>query len=249
MWPLVPHRLNLTSRNHLVGGLLLAVGIASALPAPARLSAQDKSVRPGVNKQFENANVTEFVERFEKEGRDVFDRREEVMASLPIKPGMSVADIGAGTGLYSRMLAQRVGEQGQVYAVDITENFISHLRETSRAKGVKNITPVLCKADSVELPPASIDFAFICDTYHHFEFPEKTMRSLHRALKPGGQIVLIDFHRIPGKSTDWILGHVRAGQDVFVREIESCGFKQVEDKKGLLKESYFVRFERQETKE
>lgn len=209
---------------------------------PIEMSAQEKSVRPGVNKTFEDPNVGEFVERFEKEGRDVFDRRQEVVQALGLKPGMAVADIGAGTGLYSRMFAAQVGEKGQVFAVDISEKFVNHVRETSRARGLKNITGVVCKPDSAELPPDSVDVAFICDTYHHFEFPEKTMRSIHRALKPGGQVVLIDFHRIEGRSSEWVMGHVRAGQEVFTREIESAGFKPIDEKKDLLKESYFVRF-------
>jgi ubiquinone/menaquinone biosynthesis C-methylase UbiE len=96
----------------------------------------------------------------------------------------------------------------------------------------------------VKLPPNSIDLAFICDTYHHFEFPHKTMRSIHRALKPGGQVVLIDFHRIEGKSSEWTLGHVRAGQDVFTKEIVNAGFRQIEEKTDMLKESYFVRFQK-----
>jgi predicted methyltransferase len=95
----------------------------------------------------------------------------------------------------------------------------------------------------VELAEGSVDLVFICDTYHHFEFPQRTLATIHKALRPGGQIVLIDFHRIEGKSSDWVLGHVRAGQSVFVKEIESAGFKQAGEEK-LLKENYFVRFER-----
>jgi predicted methyltransferase len=70
------------------------------------------------------------------------------------------------------------------------------------------------------------------------------MRSIHKALKPKGQVVLIDFHRIPGKSSEWAIGHVRAGQEVFTKEIVDAGFKQVDEKKDLLKESYFLRFEK-----
>ncbi|MEQ8786727.1 MAG: methyltransferase domain-containing protein [Pirellulaceae bacterium] len=206
--------------------------------------AQEKSVNPGINKNFESPDVPQFVERFEREGRDVFDHRHEVVAALGLKPGMCVADIGAGTGLFSRMFSPLVGERGKVYAVDISEEFVSHVEQVARQQKMSNIVGVVCGADSTALPPASVDLAFICDTYHHFEFPRKTMRSIHRALKPGGQVVLIDFHRLEGKSSEWTLGHVRAGQDVFVREIESAGFKQVEEKKGLLDESYFVRFEK-----
>jgi ubiquinone/menaquinone biosynthesis C-methylase UbiE len=135
-----------------------------------------------------------------------------------------------------------VGESGEIYAVDISDEFVEHVEKLAREQKMTNIVGVVCKPDSVALPPASIDLAFICDTYHHFEYPHKTMRSIHKALRPKGQVVLIDFHRIEGKSSDWIMSHVRAGQEVFAKEISEAGFKQLEDKKDLLKESYFLRF-------
>ena len=101
---------------------------------------------------------------------------------------------------------------------------------------------ILCTEKSVELPEAAIDLAFICDVYHHFEFPQATLATLHKALKPGGEIVLIDFKRIPGESSDFVMGHVRAGQDVFESEVIAAGFEKVGEVKDGLKENYFVRF-------
>jgi SAM-dependent methyltransferase len=121
---------------------------------------------------------------------------------------------------------------------------VAHIEKLAVQQKMDNIVGVVCKADSAELPPDSIDLVFICDTYHHFEFPHKTMRSVRKALKPKGHVVLIDFHRIPGKSTEWAMGHVRAGQEVFTKEIVDAGFKQIEENKDLLKESYFLRFEK-----
>lgn len=212
------------------------------------LHGQEESVNPGINKNFDNPNVNEFIERFEKEGRDVFNHREEVVAALGLKPGMAVADVGAGTGLFTRMFSPRVGATGKVYAVDISDEFVAHVARVAQQQKMENIIGVVCKAASAELPPASVDLVFICDTYHHFEFPRKTMRSIHTALKPKGQVVLVDFHRIQGVSTDWVMSHVRAGQEVFAKEIADAGFKQIEEKKDLLKESYFVRFEKVEDK-
>ncbi|MBX3440531.1 MAG: methyltransferase domain-containing protein [Planctomycetaceae bacterium] len=220
------------------------VAIILLVSAVSAAMAQDKSVNPGINKTFENPEVGEFVERFETEGRDAFDHRHEIVAACQLQPGMTVADIGAGTGLFTRLFAKSVGPEGRVYAVDIAENFVKHIEQTAQAEDLKNITGVVCGPDAVNLPDGSIDVAFICDTYHHFEFPGKTMRSLHRALKPGGQVVLVDFHRIEGVSRDWILSHVRAGQEVFTGEIVECGFRQIEEHPDLLEESYLVRFEK-----
>lgn len=218
--------------------------IATTLLIVASSVAQDQSVNPGINKQFENPTATEFIGRFERDGRDPYDHRFQVIEALGLKPGMAVADIGAGTGLFTRMFSPLVGPRGKVFAVDIAENFVKHIERQAQADGLTNVTGVVCKSDSANLPPASIDLAFICDAYHHFEFPQKTMRSIHEGLKPGGEVVLIDFQRIAGVSSDFVMGHVRAGQEVFTKEITDAGFEQVEERKGILKESYFVRFKK-----
>lgn len=220
--------------------VVLAV-IAIIVPV---LGAQEKSVRPGINDSFRDPNVKDFVGRFEIESREVFAHRQAILAACEIKPGQTVADIGAGTGLFTRLFAGAVGKTGRVIAVDISQKFLDHIASTSRESDLKNIDTVLCKPDSTELPPASIDVAFICDTYHHFEFPMKTLASLHRALKPGGKVILIDFRREEGKSSEWTLSHVRAGQEVFEREVTDSGLRKVRENRELLKDNYFVVFEK-----
>jgi 3-mercaptopyruvate sulfurtransferase SseA/ubiquinone/menaquinone biosynthesis C-methylase UbiE len=225
--------------------LVRALLVLAIVPFVHLAAAQEKSVRPGINKPFENPDVPEFIGKFETESREIFAQRKEIVAACNIKQGMAVADIGAGTGLFTRLFTKQVGAKGKVYAVDITPKFIKHIEKTCEEAGTKNVVGIVCTADSVRLPARSVDVAFICDTYHHFEFPFKTMTSLHKALRPGGRAIVIDFHRIEGKSRAWVLNHVRAGQDVVVKEIESCGFKKVAEKK-LLHENYFVVFEKVE---
>jgi len=204
---------------------------------------QEKSVRPGINEPFKNPDVKHFTEVFETESREIFAKRKEVVAACKIRPGMVVADIGAGTGLFTLLFSAEVGDQGKVYAVEIAPKFIEHIENRCKEKGIKNVAGLLCKPDSTELPPDSIDLAFICDTYHHFEFPLKTMASIHRALRPEGRVVLVDFKRIQGVSSEWVMNHVRAGQETFTQEIESTGFKVVEEKK-ILKENYCLVFKK-----
>ncbi|MFO0923802.1 MAG: methyltransferase domain-containing protein [Pirellulales bacterium] len=208
----------------------------------ATIQAQEKSVRPGVNDTFRDPNVGEFVEKFEIESREVFSKRDTILKSLSLSKGMVVADIGAGTGLFTRLFSDAVGKEGQVLAVDIAQNFLDHIQKTCRETSRANVQTILCTADSTALPANSVDVAYICDTYHHFEFPIKTMTSLHAALKPGGRVYMIDFHRIEGKSTDWTLKHVRDGQEVFEKEILSCGFKKTREFSDLLKDNYFLEF-------
>ncbi len=225
--------------------LIRALPVLAIVPFVHPAVAQEKSVRPGINKPFENPNVPEYIGKFETESREIFAQRKEIVAACKLKEGMPVADIGAGTGLFTRLFAKQVGAKGKVYAVDIARRFIEHIEKTCTEADIKNVVGVVCTADSVRLPAKSVDLVFICDVYHHFEFPFRTMASIREALRPGGRIIVIDFHRIEGKSREWVLNHVRAGQEVVVKEIESSGFKKVAEKK-LLKENYFVEFEKVE---
>ncbi len=132
-----------------------------------------------------------------------------------------------------------------MYAVDISPKFLEHLRERTAREELARVEVVEALEDSAALPAASVDLAFACDTYHHFEYPQATLQSLSTAIRPGGSLVILDFERIPGESRDWVLEHVRAGKEVFRREIESAGFRfdrevTVED----LKENYVLRFRR-----
>jgi ubiquinone/menaquinone biosynthesis C-methylase UbiE len=203
------------------------------------------SVKPGINEQFLSPElaVDEWIDRFETESREVFTARQEIVAAVRLEEGMRVADVGAGTGLFTRLFAERVGRQGWVFAVDISPKFVEHLAGLADASRLPNITPVLCAEDSVLLPPESVDVVFICDTYHHFEYPQATLASIRRALKSGGRLVVVDFDRIPGVSREWTLDHVRAGKETFQGEIEAAGFEFVgEADMAELQENYFLTF-------
>ncbi|WP_395742839.1 class I SAM-dependent methyltransferase [Prosthecobacter sp.] len=225
------------TKRHLLLPLFAAVSFAFA---------QDASVKPGINDKFldPNLKVGEWTQKFETESREIFHQREKIVAAVGLKPGMAMADIGAGTGLFTLPFSQAVGPKGHVYAVDIAKNFLSHIQARALQAHASNVTTVQCTPRSVELPEASIDLAFICDVYHHFEYPQASLASLHKALKPGGELVLIDFKRIPGVSSDFVMGHVRAGQEVFEAEVTAAGFEKIGEVKDVLKENYFVRFKR-----
>lgn len=215
----------------------------SAPPPSSPALAAETSVKPGINADFTNPNaqLDRWIKSFEGESREIFARRGEILKSVGLRPGQRVADIGAGTGLFTALFAREVGPKGRVYAVDIAPVFLNHIRNRATESGLSNIVTVLATPKSSGLPPNSVDVVFICDTYHHFEFPRNTLASIHQGLRRGGEIVLIDFKRIPGVSTDWVLNHVRAGQEVFAAEIRDSGFEQVAVY-PVLKDNYMVRF-------
>ena len=210
----------------------------------------EPSIRPGINEKFLNPklNVAEWLKRFEIESREIYSERHKILAATGIKAGDRVADIGAGTGLYTRLFAESAGPEGGVYAVEINPRWLEHIRKNpGKNKKAATVTPVLCQENSVSLPPESIDIAFACDTYHHFEYPQSSLASIFSALRPGGTLVIVDFERIPGKTREWVLNHVRAGKEVVKREIIEAGFEFIEEIAiDGLKENYFIRFRKPE---
>lgn len=227
------------------GALVLTCAWACSTTGTADQS--ESSVRPGINDDFldPDLDVGEFTDRFEGESREVSVQRDAIARELRLEPGQAVADVGAGTGLFMDPLAAAVTPSGTVYAVDISPSFIEHLRARARASGLEQIEAVLCDERSVTLPPGSVDVVFVCDTYHHFEYPRSTLASIRSSLRSGGRLVIVDFERIPGVSREWILGHVRAGKAEVRAEVEAAGFEFLREATGLgLGENYFLEFAR-----
>ncbi|MEM6329070.1 MAG: methyltransferase domain-containing protein [Planctomycetota bacterium] len=223
--------------------LVLLVGIGPA----ARGQEPAAAVPAGINDRFKDPelNVSEWIGRFEVESREVFAARAEVLKACDVRPGETVADVGAGTGFYSQLFAQAVGRRGRVFAVDIAPKFLDHIEQRTQAEGLLNLTTVRAAQDSVRLAPESVDLVFVCDTYHHFESPQRSLASIFRCLRPGGRLVVIDFERVPGVTREWLLGHVRAGKEVFRQEIVDAGFVlRDEVRVEGFKENYLLRFKR-----
>ena len=228
-----------------IGFQNLSRGGDDVLIRNAKIREFKKSVRPGINKNFldPRMKVPVWINRFEVESREIFSSRNAILKAVGLKPGERIADIGAGTGLFMPLFSEAVGEEGEVFAVDLSEPFVKHLSGRRKKLNLKNVQVVRCKEDSVELAENSIDVAFVCDTYHHFEYPAASVASIRDALTPGGRLVLVDFERIPGKTREWILNHVRAGKETFAKEIESVGFEKVREVNVPgLEENYFLIF-------
>lgn len=217
----------------------MSVALLAACAVP------EASVKPGINKSFTDPDldVDKFVERFETESREVFAHRSRIARAVGLRDGMAVADVGAGTGIFVDFFARDVTKNGKVYAVEIAPKFVARLAARAKGRGMTQVETVLCTERDVNLDAASVDVVFTCDTYHHFEYPKSTLASIHRALRPGGRFVVVDFERIPGVSREWTLGHVRCGKATVVQEVTDAGFELTAEKpiEGL-RENYFLEF-------
>jgi len=199
----------------------------------------------GINDNYkaQDLNAKEWVKRFEGESREVFVHRRDIVAALDVKTGASIADVGAGTGLFVPFLAQRVGGQGKVYAVDIAPAFIEHIRKKAKDENLTQVVAVLSTERSIELPANSVDLIFMSDAYHHFVHYKEMLASMHKALKPGGQLIVIDFD-IEAKGVEaWLVEHVGEKKSVFRKQIEAAGFTFAKDMTlPAMKTSFIYRF-------
>ena len=200
--------------KHVVTACLLALCACASSPAPTPTSSSTATPRPALvgapaslNAPFRDAalNVDTWSQRFEGESREVYRARESVVAALGLQEGQVVADVGAGTGLFVAYLAGAVGPTGQVIAVEISPAFVEHIRQRADAAGLAHVTAQLGETADVKLPPSSVDLIFLCDTYHHFEDTAGILATMRQALKPGGRLAVVDYHRIEGKTRPFLM--------------------------------------------
>ncbi|MBC8876965.1 MAG: methyltransferase domain-containing protein [Planctomycetes bacterium] len=213
--------------------LVILVFAATVFAASGFLYAQDESLKPGINEGYKKQKIEPFIARFENEKRVVVQKRAEILAACQLKAGMIVADVGAGTGLFTRPFAAKVSPNGKVYAVDVTEQFVKHVEKTCREEGLTNVVGVVSKPTSAELPAGSIDLVFTSDTYHHFEYPYKMLASIRGSLRDTGILVIVD-----RKKAD---KHVRADQATVKEEVTKAGFQLLEEK-DVTESQYLMRF-------
>lgn len=238
---------------------LFACSHASELVAPVEpvsavepsVPAEPVSVRPGINdRYFERDGLDDAIDQLENERREVAAEREAIVAALELREGMVVADVGSGTGLFLVSLSRALGPTGKLYALDIVPGFVAHLRERVAGDELANVEVVEVTPTDPKLAPDSVDLLFVCDVYHHIEYPSVVLPRLREALRSGGKLVVIDFERIPGKTSEGMMKHVRADQDTFTREITAAGFvfeRELGPAEGIeLDENYMIVFGRGE---
>ena len=196
--------------------ILAAATAGGALPSLAQKENSRYQVVPssrdGIGKVYMGREIAgvmgwQGAQWLEREEREKEERGDLLLRELDLKPGMVVADIGAGTGYYARRMAPLLGAGGAggvVYATDVQPEMMKMLADGAKKAGLNNIKPVLGGLQSVNLPDGSIDLAIMVDVYHELEFPFEVLESLVRALKPGGRIAYVEYRledqRVPIKT-------------------------------------------------
>jgi FkbM family methyltransferase len=151
----------------------------------------------GINKWYMGRQIAHVMSHFgidwlEREEREMEENTSLLLKNLAVKPGMVVADIGAGSGYHSALLSKMVGT-GKVFAVDVEPEMIAYLNARIKQEKLSRIVPVLSTEQKVSLPENAIDMMLLVDVYHEFSFPYEMALSMRDALKPGGKLVLVEF--------------------------------------------------------
>jgi arsenite methyltransferase len=186
--------------------------------------------------RFEDIKL--WVKRFEDPERDKWQKPAEVVKAMNLKPGDVVADIGAGTGYFTRHFAAAVGPSGKAIGLDIEPGMVKYMEEDAKKLNLSNYEARVVKTDDPELAPHSVDVIFLCDTYHHIENRVEYFRNVSSSLKTGGRVVVVDFI----KDTDF--GPPRdhkMAEEVVLAEMKKAGYRLITSH-DLLQYQYFLEF-------
>jgi protein-L-isoaspartate O-methyltransferase len=145
----------------------------------------------------EIAHVMGFLgaEWLEREEREREERLTLMVKSLKLKPGMVVADIGAGSGVISMLMSRQLGDEGKVLAVDIQDEMLDRLKKRLKIAGITNVKPVKGTIKSPNLKPGTVDLIIMVDVYHEFSYPYEMTLELAKSLKPGGRIAWVEYRK------------------------------------------------------
>jgi len=162
------------------------------------------------------------IDWLEREEREMEENTSLLLKNLAVKPGMIIADIGAGSGYHSALLSKMVGS-GKVFAVDVEPEMIAYLNERIRQEKLSHIVPVLSTEQKLYLPENTIDMMLLVDVYHEFSYPYEMALSMLAALKPGGKLVLVEFRSedptVPIKTIH------KMSEAQAIKEFKAAGFR------------------------
>ncbi|MFN2426308.1 MAG: methyltransferase domain-containing protein [Candidatus Binatia bacterium] len=229
-----PHGCPPVARASLVvAAVALAIGVACGAWA-------EQAPTDGATSHRKFDDVVHWGKVFDDPARDQWQKPDHIVDALGLRPGMGVADIGAGTGYFSRRLSVAVGQSGAVYVVEVEPNLVAHMRDRADAEKTANVVPVLASADNPRLPPASIDVALFVDAWHHVDARRAYLAVLRRALRPGGRIGVVEWK--PGKQPQGPKEEDhKVPRETVIGEMTAGGFELVETP-DFLPHQYFLLF-------
>ncbi|HEY2017256.1 MAG TPA: methyltransferase domain-containing protein [Bryobacteraceae bacterium] len=177
--------------------------------------------------------------------RDEKQKPRDLVQAMGVQRGMTVADVGTGIGYMLPFLSRAVGRQGHVIGEDIFDDFLASAKQRVQNQNLDNVTFVKGTDSDPNLPEGQVDEILVLDVYHHFDYPEKMLAGLHKALKPGGKLVIVEYYKtqeaMPGGRA---LNHIRLNKPDVLKEIEANHFKLVSEREHVPGSQYMLILER-----
>ena len=183
--------------------------------------------------QLAARKADEWVTTLEGPQRIATQKIDQVLSKLDLKRGMVVADIGAGSGLFSRPLAKAVAPGGKVYAVDIQQDLLDHINQRAKEEKIGNIQTVLGEYDDPKLPARNVDLAFINDVLHHIQHRAVYLKVLGTYMKPGGRIAIIEMDKNDPKTSHRNQPELLVAREDILQWMSDAGFKLVQEHPDL----------------
>jgi ubiquinone/menaquinone biosynthesis C-methylase UbiE len=177
--------------------------------------------------------------------REATQKPGELIKSMGLEPGMTVADVGTGVGFMLPFLSRRVGPAGHVLAEDIFDDFLAGAKHTAEEQKLSNITFIKGTETDPNLPEGQVDMELVLDAYHHFDYPEKMLSALYKALKPDGKLVIVEYYKretaMPGGRA---LTHIRLDMPDVIKEVEANHFHLLMEKEHIKNVQYMLLLEK-----
>jgi ubiquinone/menaquinone biosynthesis C-methylase UbiE len=218
--------------------LLALLGSGAVVTAQGQ-AASPATAAPTAKREPANVMSWEKASWLEREGRAETEKPELVVAAMDLRAGMTVAEIGAGTGFFSRRLAKAVGPTGKVLAEDIQPQMLDLLKQNATKEGIGNITTILGTETDPKLPDHAVDRLLLVDVYHEFQKPEPMLARLRESLAPGGTVTLVEY-RLEGDSAAYINIKHRMSVDQVLSEWTAAGFLLVNRIETLPAQHIFI---------
>jgi len=214
----------------ILAGMMLVQAVAPA-QSPTAKTEQD------MHRLHQDSKA--YIAMLEDPKRDAYQKPMEVITALDIKEGEVIADIGAGSGYFTFRFAHHVGDKGRVYAVDVSPDMVLYVNRRIRDLKLKNVTTVLAAPDDPLLSDSSVDRIFFCEVWHHIENRPAYLALVKKMLKPGGQIIMVDFQKreLPfGPPVS-----MKIAREDLLREMEEAGYYLIKEH-TFLPYQYFLVF-------
>jgi len=177
--------------------------------------------------------------------RDAKQKPRELIKEMGLQRGMSVADVGTGVGYMLPFLSRTVGARGHVYGEDIFDDFLASAKQVAATQKLENVTFIKGTEKDPMLPEGQLDEVLVLDVYHHFDYPETMLAGIHKALKPGGKLIIVEYYKSQEAMPNGrALTHIRLNKPDVIKEIEANHFHLVSEREHVPGSQYMLVLEK-----